>query len=148
MSVRSAQNMLAARAAAGVRMASEQDARRQRVRTHQVRESRRQTVGVAVAATFLAGALAAGVYFGVTMPTKELVTAEKTKPDTFAQTRTGHIYIPIDGGSFCRSLKFNNQTGETSAAGLVGCEDLVAATGSPSPKGSTYTTFTESFKNR
>jgi len=144
--------LLATRAAQAQQMASAQDARRQRVRSQHARESRRQTVGVTAFGIVLAVALAAGLYFGVVSPvlqTASVEKAKKVKPDTFAQTRAGRIYVPVDGGGFCRTLQFNNQTGEMSNLGLVDCDELAGKPGDQLQAGArNYVGFSESFKNR
>ena len=145
--------LLAARAAQSQHLVREQNARRQRARTQHAREHRRQTIGVSAVGVVLAVALAGGVYFGVVSPALQSTSVEKAKTkaktDAFAQTRAGRIFVPVDGGGFCRSLQFNNQTGETSNLGLVDCEEVSAKTGEPPPTGGRgYVSFSESFKNR
>ena len=141
--------LLASRPVTSQQLASQQQARRQRASVRRAREHRLQTAGAISAGVVLAGVLACGLYFGVMSPTVQSRTSEKVNPGSFEATRTGHVYVPIDGGAFCKSMQFNNQTGEFNNTGLVGCDDVATVAGAPQPMhGTTYTTFTESFKKR
>jgi hypothetical protein len=140
--------LLASRPATSQQLASQQQARRQRASVRRAREHRLHTAGAISAGIVLAAVLAGGLYFGMMSPAAQSHTAEKIKPGSFEATRTGHVYVPVDGGGFCKSLQFNNQTGEFNNTGLIGCDD-VAAVAPPHSNGTgTYTTFTESFKKR
>jgi hypothetical protein len=140
--------LLASRPASSQQLASQRQARRQRASVRRAREHRLHAAGAVIAGAVLAGVLACGLYFEVMSPTSQHLTVDKPKAGSFEQTRTGHVYVPVDGG-FCKSLQFNNQTGEFNDTGLVACDDATTvAVASQQMHGTTYTTFTESFKKR
>jgi hypothetical protein len=138
---------LAGRTANRQQIASQQHARREQVRNRHARESRLQTLGAATAGVVLAGALAGGLYFGVISPMLKPVAVEKMDP--FAQSRTADIYVPIEGGNFCRLLQFNNVTGEMNNKGLVNCaESIPNGADLQAPRNGGYSSFRESFQKR
>jgi len=147
--MRSTPQMLLAAQAAHQQIASEQNARRERARNQRAREHRTHAMGITGAVVVLAAALAAGLYYGVGWLSPPPVALEKAKPDTFALTRTGHIYVPVDGGGFCKSIEFDNRSGAFNNLGLVGCDDITAKATGPKPAHTgTYNSFSESFKKR
>ena len=112
--------------------------RRRRLHEHRVQGLAATTAGV-----LLAGVLASGFYLGViSVPTRAV--ADKSGPGSFAQTKTGQLMIPTDGG-WCKTRSFNNVTGEFTNTQLVNCDDFNNAGASPSRK-SSFSDIADSFR--
>jgi hypothetical protein len=91
--------------------------RRRRLHEHRVHVFAATTAGV-----LLAGVLASGFYLGViSMPTRSV--ADKSGSGSFAETKTGQLMMPTDGG-WCKTRSFNNVTGEFTNSQLVNCDDF------------------------
>jgi len=141
--------LLAARAAQHAQAVQQQKARGLRLRRRRAHERRVHAVAATAAGVLLAGVLISGFYTGlISMPTPS-VSAAKSRMNTFAETKTGQLRMPFEGG-WCKSVNFNNTTGEFSNTQLVSCDDFNngGAAAAAAPRSSSYNTFSDSFKKR
>jgi hypothetical protein len=114
--------LLAARAAQQADIVHKHKVRALQQRRRRLHEHRVHVLAAMTAGVLLAGVLASGFYLGViSMPTRSV--ADKSGPGTFAETRTGQLMVPADGG-WCKTRSFNNVTGEFSNTQLVDCDDF------------------------
>jgi hypothetical protein len=139
--------ILAARSAQQAELARKHNARALQLRRRRMHEHRVHVMAALAAGVLLAGVLASGFYLGViAMPSRSVVDG-KSGPGSFAETKTGQLMIPTDGG-WCKTLSFDNSTGAFSNSKLVNCEDFNnAAAGSKGRSGS-FNTFSDSFRGR
>jgi hypothetical protein len=119
-------------------------ARALQLRRRRMHEHRVHVLAAATAGVLLAGMLASGFYLGViSVPTRSSV-AGKSGADSFAETKTGQLLIPTDGG-WCKTLSFNNATGVFSNSQLVNCDDFNNQPTAPSRRGS-FSEIADSFR--
>jgi hypothetical protein len=137
--------ILAARAAQHAEAVRRQKARGAHMRLRRRHERRMHAVVASVAGVLFAGVLMSALYLGViALPTRP--SQEQAGPGSFAQTKTGQMLIPADGG-WCKTLSFDNTTGLIGNSKLVNCDDFNNAAAARPSRGS-YNTFTDSFRKR
>ena len=137
--------ILAARAAQAADIVARQKAREMQLHQRNAREQRLYAITAITAGVLLAAVLAGGLYLGVTW-TMSPRTESRAAAESFAQTRTGQLKIPLDNG-WCKTLNFNNTTGEFSNSKLVNCDQFDSSSVVPTPsRRSGYGAFSNSFK--
>jgi hypothetical protein len=141
--------LLAARAAQHAQAVQQQKARGLRLRRRRAHERRVHAIAAASAGVLLAGVLISGFYMGVISAPMPSASAAKSRMNAFAETKTGQLLLPAEGG-WCKALNFNNTTGEFSNTKLVSCDDITngGVAAAAAPRSSSYNTFTDSFKKR
>jgi hypothetical protein len=139
--------ILAARAAQHAEVVRKQRARGLRLRRRRAHERRVHVMAATAAGALLAAVLASGFYLGVIPVPSRAVAINKPGNNTFAETRTGQLLIPADGG-WCKTLSFNNANGEFTNSKLVNCDDYNGSTPGPAGRMGGYTSFTDSFRKR
>src|SRR5215467_10617513 len=135
--------ILAARAAQHAEIVRKQKARGLRLRRRRAHERRVHVMAATAAGSLLAAVLASGFYLGVIpVPSRAVVAGKLNVNSTaFAETKTGQLLIPADGG-WCKTLSFNNTNGEFSNSKLVNCDDFNGSTLGATGRMGGYTSFT------
>ena len=135
--------LLAARAAQQADIVHKHKVRALLQRRRRLHEHRVHVLAATTAGVLLAGVLASGFYLGViSVPTRSV--ASKSGPGSFAETKTGQLMVPADGG-WCKTRSFNNVTGEFTNTQLVNCDDFNNAGAAPSRK-SSFSDIADSFR--
>jgi hypothetical protein len=142
--------VLAARAAQQAEAIRRQKARAARLRLRRRYERRMHAMVASVAGVLFAGALGSAFYLGViTLPTRQ--SPEQAGAASFAQTKTGRLMVPGEGG-WCKTLSFDNATGQIGNSKLVDCDDVNSNNGNAAAaataRGGSYSTFSDSFRKR
>jgi hypothetical protein len=138
------QALLAARAEQQAQFASRHRARALQLRRRRLHEHRVHVLAAATAGVLLAGVLASGFYLGMISVPSQSSVAAKSGQGSFAETKTGQLMIPTDGG-WCKTLNFNNTTGVFSNSQLVNCDDFNNPPTASSRRGS-FSDIADSFR--
>jgi hypothetical protein len=139
---------LAARAAQHAEALRRQKARGARLRLRRRHERRMHAVVASVAGVLFAGVLGSAFYLGViSLPTRQ--SPEEAGAASFAQTKTGQLLVPAEGG-WCKTLSFDNTTGLIGNSKLVDCDNFNSDKGTTAAtvRGGSYSTFSDSFRKR
>jgi hypothetical protein len=140
--------ILAARAAQQAEAIRRQKARGARLRLRRRHERRMHAMVASVGGVLFAGVLVSAFYLGViSLPTRQ--SPEQAGAASFAQTKTGQLLVPAEGG-WCKTLSFDNTTGLIGNSKLVDCDNFNNNKGDAAApvRGGSYNTFSDSFRKR
>jgi hypothetical protein len=141
--------LLVARAAQQAQILRQHKEHALRLRRRRMHEHRVHVLAATAASVLLAGVLVSGFYLTVIAPPAQTSTTDKSGADSFAATKAGKVWIPVDGG-WCKTMNFDNTTGLFSNGQMANCDEVnnTAAIEAQKKRSGDFTSFKNAFHGK